>query len=67
MNTLPRTVRLVAAVAAFAITSALLGTVFAIAEPQRSILIARLERADKPAATQVAMATAATFGLRIAK
>ena len=58
MNTLSRTVRLISAAAAVAITLALLGSVFAIAEPQRSVLIARMERADPPAAP-VALAFAA--------
>ena len=62
MNKLSRTVRLVAAVASVAITSALLATVFAIAEPQRSVLLAKIEQADKPAAAKVAMALASAAG-----
>jgi hypothetical protein len=64
MNTLSLTARLIAATAAVAITLALLGTVFAIAEPQRSVLIAKLERADHPVATTVALAAA---GAKITK
>jgi hypothetical protein len=60
MNTLSRTARLIAAVAAVAITLALLNAVFAIAEPQRSVLIAKTERADPPGATSVAVTVAAT-------
>ena len=67
MNTLSRTVRLIAAFAAVAVTLALLGAVFAIAEPQRSILIAKLERADHPVAATVAVALAATAGSKITK
>ncbi len=58
MNPLSRTVRLISAVAAVAITLALLGSVFAIAEPQRSVLIARMQHADRPDAP-VALALAA--------
>lgn len=65
MNTLSRTVRLISALAAVAITVALLGTVFAIAEPQRSVLIAKLQHADQPAAP-VALAFAARAGVKAA-
>jgi hypothetical protein len=67
MKNLSLTARLLAAVAAVAITLALLEAVFAIAEPQRSVLIAKLERADSQASTRVAMATVPTAGVRIAK
>jgi len=67
MNTLSRTARLIAAFAAVAITLTLLNAVFAIAEPQRSLLIAKLERADSPVATTVSVALAATAGARITK
>lgn len=67
MNALSLTARLIAAAAAVAITLTLLGTVFAIAEPQRSVLIAKLERADHPVATTIAMALASTAGGKIAK
>ena len=66
MKTLPLTARLLAALAAVAITLGLLDAVFTIAEPQRSLLIAKMERADKPASTQVALAAAAT-GARVEK
>jgi hypothetical protein len=48
MNTLSLTARLIAAAAAVAITLTLLGTVFAIAEPQRSVGIScpRVERQE---------------------
>ena len=67
MNTLSRTARLIAAFAAVAITLTLLNAVFAIAEPQRSTLIAKLERADHPVATTVAVALAAVTGGKIIK
>jgi hypothetical protein len=67
MNTLSRTARLIAAVVAVAITVTLLSAVFAIAEPQRSILIAKLERADHPVANTVAVALAATAGAKVTK
>jgi hypothetical protein len=67
MNTLSVTARLIAAAAAVAITLTLLGTVFAIAEPQRSTLIAKLERADHRVATTIAVALAATAGGKITK
>jgi hypothetical protein len=67
MNKLSRTARLIAAVASVAITSSLLATVFAIAEPQRSVLIAKLERADQPATTVVNVALASTASVRAAK
>jgi len=65
MNTLSRTARLFAAVAAVAITLTLLDAVFAIAEPQRSILIAKLERADVPVARVVAAVAATALGRNI--
>jgi len=64
MNTLSRTARLIAAVT---ITLTLLHTVFAIAEPQRSVLIAKTERADHLAATRGAMAMAATADAKTTK
>ena len=65
MNTLSRTVRLISAFAAVAITLALLAAVFAIAEPQRSVLIAKLQHADQPAAP-VALAFTAQAGVKAA-
>jgi len=57
MNTLSLTARLISAAAAVAVTLALLGTVFAIAEPQRSVLIAKLQHAEQPqSAATVALA-----------
>jgi hypothetical protein len=67
MNTLSRTARLISAFAAVAITLTLLHTVFAIAEPQRSVLIAKTERADRLAATRGAMAMAATADAKTLK
>ena len=67
MNKLSRTARLIAAVASVAITSTLLATVFAIAEPQRNVLIAKLEQADQPATTVVNVALASTASVRAAK
>ena len=67
MNSLSLTARLIAAAAAVAITLSLLGTVFAIAEPQRSVLIAKLERADHPVATTIAVALASAAGGKITK
>jgi hypothetical protein len=67
MNALSRTARLFAAVASVTITLTLLHTVFAIAEPQRSVLIAKTERADHLAATRGAMAIAATADTKITK
>jgi homoserine kinase len=67
MNTLSRTARLISAFAAATITLTLLHTVFAIAEPQRSVLIAKMERADRLAATRGAMAMAATADTKTTK
>ena len=67
MNQLSRTARLIAAVASVAITSTLLATTFAIAEPQRSVLLAQLEQADKAAPGGMTVALAATAAVRTAK
>ena len=67
MNTLSRTARLIAAAAAVAITLTLLNAMFAIAEPQRSVLLAKMQQADRPAVTSVAVAMAATAGAKITK
>ena len=67
MNALSRTARLFAAVASVTITLTLLHTVFAIAEPQRSVLIAKLEREQQPAATRIALAMPAVGSARVAK
>ena len=63
MNNPSRTARLIAAAASVVITLTLLHAVFAIAEPQRSVLIAKLERADAPGTTHVAIATMVIAGL----
>ena len=67
MNTLPLAARLIAAVAALSITLGLLNAVFAIAEPQRSVLIAKLERRDAAPTAPVAVAMAAAAGARLTK
>jgi hypothetical protein len=67
MDTPPLAARLIAAVAAVVVTLTLLHAVFAIAEPRRSVLIAKLEREQQPTATQVALATTTVTGARIAK
>ena len=67
MNTLSRTARLISAAAAVAITLTLLNAVFAIAEPQRSVLQAKLQQVDRPAAPTVAVAMAATAGAKVTK
>ena len=53
------TVRLISAATAVAITLLLLGTVFQIAEPQRSVLIAKMQHSEQQptAAITVAMAS----------
>ena len=68
MNTLSLTARLISAAAAVAVTLALLGTVFAIAEPQRSVLIAKLQHSEQqqPAAT-VALAMATVLTARVGR
>ena len=67
MNKPSRTTRLIAAVASVAITSTLLATTFAIAEPQRSVLLAKLEQADRAAASGTTVALASTAIVRVAK
>jgi len=67
MNTRPLAARLIAAVAALSITLGLLNAVFAIAEPQRSVLIAKLERHDAAPTAPVAVAMATTAGARLTK
>jgi hypothetical protein len=67
MKSLSPTARLIAALAAVAITLGLLDAGFVIAEPQRSVLTAKLERAEQPAPTRLAALTALTAGLPIAK
>ena len=59
MNSPTLTVRLISAAAAVAMTLVLLGTVFAIAEPQRSALIAKMQHSEQlpSAAITVAMAS----------
>jgi hypothetical protein len=58
MNSLPIAVRLISAAIAASVTFLLLGTVVSIAEPQRSVLMAKTERADKLASAPVALALA---------
>ena len=66
MNTLSVTARLIASFAAAAITFSLLATVYAIAEPQRGQLMAKLHPADQATAS-VTVAMAATHSARAAK
>lgn len=58
MNSLPIAIRLVSAAASIGITVALLSTVLAIAEPQRSVLIAKMDRVEKMSSAPVALAMA---------
>ncbi len=59
MNPLSLTVRLIAAVTAVTITLALLGTVVSIAEPQRSVLIAKTQHLEpQQSSTPIALAMA---------
>jgi hypothetical protein len=67
MNTPSLAARLIAAVAAVVVTLGLLHAVFAIAEPQHSVLIAKVEQDRQPAATQVTVALATPTGSRTAK
>jgi hypothetical protein len=60
MNSLPVTVRLIAAAVAASVTFLLLGTVVSIAEPQRSVLIAKMERSEKLSSAPIALAMAST-------
>ena len=66
MNALSRTARLFAAVASVTITLTLLHTVFAIAEPQRSVLMAKSQHSDK-APVRVAMTLASNYAAKLAK
>lgn len=65
MNTTRTAVRLFAAATAFAVTMFLLSTVFAIAEPQRSVLLAKIERQDKAAAGVTTLAMAVPGGAKV--
>ena len=67
MNTLSATVRVLAAIAAVTVTLSLIEGVFAIAEPQRGVLIAKIERAEQPRPTRLATVSATTAGFPIAK
>lgn len=58
MKNLPLTVRLIAAVTAVTMTLLLLGTVVSIAEPQRSVLIAKMQHSEQLPAAPVALAMA---------
>ncbi|MEO8524836.1 MAG: hypothetical protein ABI460_08965 [Caldimonas sp.] len=58
MKTLSLTVRLISAATAVAMTLVLLNTVFAIAEPQRSVLIAKLQHSEPLQSAPVALAMA---------
>jgi hypothetical protein len=58
MKTLSLTVHLISAATAVAMTLVLLNTVFAIAEPQRSVLIARMQHSEQPQSVRIALAMA---------
>lgn len=58
MKTLSLTVRLISAATALAMTPLLLNTVFAIAEPQRSVLIAKMRHSEQPQSAPIALAMA---------
>lgn len=58
MNTLHRTARLIAAAAAATFTTALFSTVVAIAEPQRSALMAKNTAEQKLMAARAAVQVA---------
>jgi hypothetical protein len=59
MKSLPLAVRLFAAVTAVTMTLALLGTLVSIAEPQRSVLIAKTQHLEpQQASTPIALAMA---------
>jgi len=60
MKTLPLAVRLISAAAAVSVTFLLLSTVVSIAEPQRSVLIAKMDRVEKTSSAPVALAMAST-------
>jgi len=59
MKSLPITVRLFAAIIAATVTLALLSTVVSIAEPQRSVLIAKTQHLEpQQSSTPIALAMA---------
>lgn len=58
MKTLPLAARLIVAAAAATTTLSLFGTVVSIAEPQRSVLIAKTQRLEKRQAAPIALALA---------
>jgi hypothetical protein len=62
MPTLSLTARLIAATAAAATTLGLFSAVISNAEPQRSLLIAKLQRAEKLASAHAALVLAANIG-----
>lgn len=63
MNALPVTIRLVAAAVAASVTFLLLGTVLSIAEPQRSVLLAKMDRTDRSSRAPVTLAMATAAGV----
>lgn len=67
MNTLSLTVRLISAATAVAMTLVLLNTVFAIAEPQRSVLIAKIERSENLQSAPIALAMASNSTANVGK
>lgn len=67
MKTLTRTVRLMAAATAVATTLALFSAVISIAEPERGVLMAKIQRQEKPAPAPLALALASDATARQGK
>ena len=67
MNSPTLTVRLISAAAAVTITLVLLGTVFQIAEPQRSVLIAKMQHSEQPPSAAITLAMASHVGAKHAR
>jgi hypothetical protein len=67
MKTLSLTVRLISAATAVAMTLVLLNTVFAIAEPQRSVLIAKMQHSEQPQSAPIALAMASNSTANVGK
>jgi homoserine kinase len=67
VKNLPINARLIAALIAAATTLGLLGTVVSLAEPQRSVLMAKNQRTETPPAGPVAVAMATSGATREVK
>ena len=61
MKSLSLTARLISAATAAGITFMLLGAVLSIAEPQRSVLMAKMEHSQNTSLAQIAPAPASTL------